>query len=126
MMRSKSSNEKPAPLVDGIDFAVRQSVKREQELMLAAAEVVVCSLWQRASNMPKESTAALLSEGKTHLLRLLQEIPLGEAVQAAVEDGLAAYENLLSTLSNVPTRAGPTPRRIGAELIQITSMRQPA
>jgi integrase len=46
--------------------------------------------------MPKESTAALLLEGKTHLLRLLQEIPLGEAEQAAVEDGVAAYENLLS------------------------------
>jgi hypothetical protein len=29
--------------------------------------------------MPKQSTAALLLEGKEHLLRLLQEIPLGEA-----------------------------------------------
>ena len=28
----------------------------------------------------------------THLPRLLQEIPLGEAEQAAVEDGVAAYE----------------------------------
>ena len=28
--------------------------------------------------MPKDSTAALLLEGKEHLLRLLQEIPLGE------------------------------------------------
>jgi hypothetical protein len=63
--------------------------------------------------MPKESTAALLLEGKTHLLRLLQEIPLGEAEQAAVEDGVAAYENLLSKLTDVPTPAGPTPRQIG-------------
>jgi hypothetical protein len=56
--------------------------------------------------MPKDSTAALLLEGRTHLLRLLQEIPLGEAEQAAVEDGVAAYENLLSKLSEVPTPAG--------------------
>ena len=73
--------------------------------------------------MPKESTAALLLEGKTHLLRLLQEIPLGDAEQAAVEDGVAAYENLLSKLADVPTPAGPTLRQIGAELVQITSVR---
>ena len=40
--------------------------------------------------MTKGSSAALLLEGKMHLLRLLQEIPLGEAEQAAVEDGVAA------------------------------------
>jgi hypothetical protein len=73
--------------------------------------------------MPKESTAALLLEGKTHLLRLLQEIPLGEAEQAAVEDGVAAYENLLLKLSDVPTPAGPTPRQIGADLVHITAVR---
>jgi hypothetical protein len=73
--------------------------------------------------MPKDSTAALLLEGRTHLLRLLQEIPLGEAEQAAVEDGVAAYENLLSKLSDVPTPAGPTPRQLGAGLVQITSVR---
>ena len=66
--------------------------------------------------MPKKSTAALLLEGKTHLLRLLQEIPLGEAEQAAVEDGVAAYENLLSKLRDVPTPAGPTPRQIGGRI----------
>ena len=76
--------------------------------------------------MPKESTAALLLEGKTHLLRLLQEIPLGEAEQAAVEDGVTAYEKLLSKLADVPTPAGPTPHQMGAELIQITSFRQVA
>lgn len=37
---------------------------------------------------------ALLLEGKEHLLRLLQEIPLDEAEQAAVEDGVTAYEFL--------------------------------
>lgn len=73
--------------------------------------------------MPKDSTAALLLEGKAHLLRLLQEIPLGESEQAAVEDGVVAYENLLSKLSDVPTPAGPTPRQIGAGLVQITSVR---
>jgi integrase len=73
--------------------------------------------------MPKDSIAALLLEGRTHLLRLLQEIPLGEEEQAAVEDGVAAYENLLSKLSGVPTPAGPTPRQLGAGLVQITSVR---
>jgi hypothetical protein len=68
-------------------------------------------------------TAALLLGGRIHLLRLLQEIPLGEEEQAAVEDGVAAYENLLSKLSDVPTPAGPTPRQLGAGLVQITSVR---
>jgi hypothetical protein len=70
----------------------------------------------------RQSKAALLLEGKEHLLRLLQEIPLGEAEQAAVEDGVAAYENLLSKLTDVPTPAGPTQRQIGAGLVQITSV----
>jgi hypothetical protein len=73
--------------------------------------------------MPKQSTAALLMEGKKHLLRLLQEIPLREAEQAAVEDGVTAYENLLSKLVDVPTPAGPTPRQIGPASVQITSVR---
>ena len=59
----------------------------------------------------------------TYLLRLLQEIPLGEVEQAAVEDGVAAYENLLSKLTDVPTPAGPTPRQIGAGFVQVTSVR---
>jgi hypothetical protein len=63
-------------------------------------------------------------EGRTHLLRLLQEIPLAEADHAAVDDGVAAYENLLSKLSGVPTIAGPTPRQLGAGLVQITSVRR--
>jgi hypothetical protein len=73
--------------------------------------------------MPKESTAALLLEGKEHLLRLLQEIPLGESEQAAVEDGITAYEKLLLKLADVATPAGPTQREIGAEVVQITSVR---
>jgi hypothetical protein len=53
-------------------------------------------------------------------------VALGEAEQAAVEDGIAAYENLLSKLADVPTPAGPTPHQIGTELVQITSFRQVA
>lgn len=70
--------------------------------------------------MPKLSTSALLLEGKQNLLRLLQEIPLGDAEQAAVEDGVAAYESLLLKLADVPTPAGPTQRQLGPGLVQIT------
>ena len=56
---------------------------------------------------PKQSTAALQLEGKQHLLRLLQEISLGDAKQAAVEEGVSAYEKLLLRLADVPTPAGP-------------------
>jgi hypothetical protein len=73
--------------------------------------------------MPKESAAALLLEGKTHLLRLLQEIQLGGAEQAAVEDGVVAYESFSTKLADVPTPAGPTPQQIGAELVQFASVR---
>jgi len=57
--------------------------------------------------MAKQSTAALLYEGKKHLLRLLQEIALGEAEHSAVQDGVTAYENLRSKLVDIPTPAGP-------------------
>jgi hypothetical protein len=73
--------------------------------------------------MPKDSTAALLLEGKEHLLRLLQEIPLGEAEHAAIEEGVTAYEKLLLKLADVPTPAGPTQRQISTGLIQITTAR---
>ena len=73
--------------------------------------------------MPKQSSAAQMFEGKTNLLRLLQEIPLGEAEQAAVEDGLVAYEKLLLRLKDIPTPAGPTPRQIDSGLVNITSLR---
>jgi len=59
----------------------------------------------------------LNAEGKTHLLRLFQEIPLGEAEQAAVEDGIAAYENLLPKLVDVPRNALiPVSRYSGANV----------
>lgn len=73
--------------------------------------------------MPKQSSAALLLEGKANLLCLLHQIPLGEAEEAAVEDGVADYEKLLLKLADIPTPAGPTQRQIGTELVQITSIR---
>jgi hypothetical protein len=56
---------------------------------------------------------------------LLQEIPLGEAEHAAVEEGVAAYEKLLLKLADVPTPAGPTQRQISPGLVQITTVRRP-
>ena len=73
--------------------------------------------------MSTQSTAALLLEGKQHLLRLLQEIPLGDAEQTAVEEGVAAYEKLLLKLADVPIPAGPTQRQIGSDLVQMTISR---
>lgn len=75
--------------------------------------------------MPKQSTAVLILEGKKNLLRMLQQIPLGEAEQAAIDDGLAAYEKLLLKLADLPTPAGPTPRQLGKDLVQITALRPP-
>jgi integrase len=61
---------------------------------------------------PKESTKPLLIEGKTGLLRLKQEIPLTESEVAAVDDGVVAFDKLLTQLVDVPTPAGPTPRQL--------------
>jgi len=38
--------------------------------------------------------------------------PLADAELSAVEDGLAAYEQLLKKLADIPTPAGPTPRQL--------------
>ena len=73
--------------------------------------------------MPKESSSALLLGGKRHLLRLLQEIPLGESEQVAVEEGITAYEGLLAKLADLPSPSGKTPRQIGGRLVPITSLR---
>jgi hypothetical protein len=61
---------------------------------------------------PKESAKPLFIEGKTGLLRLKQEIPLTEAEVAAVDDGVVAFDKLLTQLVDVPTPAGPTPRQL--------------
>jgi hypothetical protein len=68
---------------------------------------------------PKNSAAALFLEGKKNLLRLQQDIPLTEVETNAVEDGVNAFEKLLAQLTDVPTPAGPTPRQLQGELVQI-------
>lgn len=55
---------------------------------------------------PKASSAGQLVEGKQHLQRLLQEIPLLDDERAAVEDGLEALEALLQRLAAVPAPDG--------------------
>jgi integrase len=74
-----------------------------------------CSFYQ-----PKDSTAPLLVEGKNNLLRMRQEIPLGESEIAALDDGVSALESLLGRLADVPTPAGPTPLQLrGESLVRI-------
>jgi hypothetical protein len=62
--------------------------------------------------LPKGSTKAQLLEGKANLLRLRQDIPLGEAELAAVTEGIDAYERLVDKLADVPTPVGPTSREL--------------
>jgi integrase len=62
--------------------------------------------------VPKASTKSQLLEGKANLGRMLVEIPLTEAERAAVEEGESATQGLLERLRDVPTPAGPTPRRL--------------
>jgi integrase len=70
--------------------------------------------------LPKDATGALLLEGKRNLLRMRQEIPLGESELAALDDGVDALESLLSRLATVATPAGPTPLQLrGETLVQI-------
>jgi integrase len=64
---------------------------------------------------PKDSSRAQLLEAKSNLQHLLQEIPLTDDEQAAVEDGLTAIAKLSEQLLDVPTPAGPTPRQLAAE-----------
>lgn len=65
--------------------------------------------------VPKASSQAQILEGKEHLLRLLQEIPLTDDERAAVEDGVDAFEHLLTTLADTPTPGGLTPRQLGGQ-----------
>ncbi|MGH3755893.1 MAG: tyrosine-type recombinase/integrase [Pseudonocardiaceae bacterium] len=62
---------------------------------------------------PKGSTKAQLLEAKDNLQRMLASIPLTDDERAAVDDGQAALDGLLSRLTDIPTPAGPTPREIG-------------
>jgi integrase len=72
--------------------------------------------------LPKESTAAVLLEGKSNLLRMRQEIPLTDAEIAALDDGVSALESLLSRLENIPSPSGKTPLQIREQsLVQIAA-----
>ena len=51
-------------------------------------------------------------EAKGNLQRMLAEIQLTDDERAAVTDGTDAVDHLLERLANVPTPAGPTPRRM--------------
>ncbi len=76
---------------------------------------------------PKGSSQAQVLEGKGNLLRMLQEIPLTEEEQAAIEDGVAAFDHLLTKLMDVPTPSGPTPRQIEARsVIPLRATSKPA
>ena len=61
---------------------------------------------------PKGSAAGLFLEGKAGLLRLKQDVPLTEAETSAVDDGVTAFDKLLTQLADIPTPAGPTPREL--------------
>jgi len=62
---------------------------------------------------PKGSTKGQLLEAKENLERMLTSIPLTDDERAAVDDGQAALDSLLSRLTDVPTPTGSTPREIG-------------
>jgi len=61
--------------------------------------------------VPKGSSKALLLEGKANLLRLRQEIPLSDDELRAVDEGIAAHDELVAKLADVPTPDGATPGR---------------
>jgi hypothetical protein len=76
---------------------------------------------------PKDSSQAQLLEAKTNLQRMFASVPLTDDERAAVEDGQAALDALLSRLADVPAPAGPTPRQTGispsATLLPIVDVR---
>ena len=61
--------------------------------------------------VPKAFSRAMLLEGKANLLRLRQEIPLNDDKLRAVDDGIAAHNELVAKLSDVPTPDQPDSRR---------------
>lgn len=52
--------------------------------------------------LPKASSQAQYLEGCLNLLKLMQEIPLTDDEQAAVENDIGAVDRLLTKLSGVP------------------------
>jgi integrase len=75
---------------------------------------------------PKPSSQPQLLEATTNLLRLKQDIPLTDEETAAVDDGLAALEQLCTQLADVPTPAGPTPRELGPRGPPVPIVQAPA
>ena len=69
--------------------------------------------------MPKKASKPQLLEGKSNLVRLRQEIPLSDDEMAAVDEGVAAMEKLLTNLADVPTPSGRTPRQLNGEPNQV-------
>ena len=67
---------------------------------------------QCAFYRPKPALLPLLEEKQRHLLYMRQEIPLTDLELATVEGDLAATEQLITQLRDVPTPAGPTPRQL--------------
>ncbi|MFE4922310.1 hypothetical protein [Streptomyces sp. NPDC056661] len=62
---------------------------------------------------PKVSSKGQLLEAKENLQKMLAAIPLTDDERAAVDDGQAALDQLLTRLTDIPTPAGPTLRQIG-------------
>ena len=65
--------------------------------------------------IPKNSSKAQIIEAKGNLERMLQEIPLTEDEQFAVEEGIEALTKLKVKLADVPTPSGQTPRQLEEE-----------
>jgi hypothetical protein len=92
-----------APLCDQVVGSSPSAMRSSRRLRSCAK----CAFYR-----PKGSAKALFIEGKTGLLRLKQDIPLTDAEAAAIDDGVTAFDNLLTKLADVPTPAGPTPRQL--------------
>jgi len=79
---------------------------------------------------PKSSTKSQILEAKGNLQRMLVTIPLTDDERLAVDDGQTALDKLLARLADVPTPAGPTPRKIGippnAALLPLVEVRRSA
>ena len=76
---------------------------------------------------PKNSTRAQILEAKGNLQRMLVSIPLTDDERAAVDDGQAALDSLLSRLADTATPSGATPREMdappGATQLPVTVIR---
>ena len=65
--------------------------------------------------IPKNSSKAQIIEAKGNLERMLQEIPLTEEEQFAIEEGIEALTKLKEKLANTPTPSGQTPKQLEEE-----------